>query len=75
MFRANLNIKGLIMHLQNRNRTLKTDMCLVFYCRLCFLLFLLVATFLIINFSILCFLCIAIYEPHMFCQTFLPVGV
>jgi len=27
-----------------------------------------------LNFSIFCFLCIGICEPHMFRQTFLPVG-
>jgi len=43
-------------------------MCLAFDCRLWFLLFLLVATFLIINFF--CFLCTGIYEPRMFRQTF-----
>jgi len=47
-------------------------MCLVFDCRLWFLLFLLVATFLINNFSIFCFLCIGIYQPDMFCQTSNP---
>jgi len=37
--------------------------------------FLLVATFLIINFSIFCFLyMIGVYEPDMFRQSFLPVG-
>jgi len=36
--------------------------------------FLLVATFLLINFSILYFLHICIYEPDMLCQIFFLVG-
>jgi len=38
------------------------------------MLFLLVATFLIINFSIFCFLHLGVYKPDMFRQIFFPVG-
>ena len=48
-------------------------MGLVFHCQLCVVLFLLVAAFLIINFSLFCFLHICMYEPDMFCQIFFPV--
>ena len=51
----------------------QTEMGLFFHCQLCVVLFLLVATFLVINFSIFCFLHICMYEPDMFCQIFFPV--
>jgi len=47
-------------------------MCLGCDCRLWFLLSLLVATLLIVSFSIFCFLCIGTYKPHIFRQTSLP---
>jgi len=53
---------------------LQTEMGLVFHCQLWVLLFLLVAIFLIINFSIFCFLYIWTYEPDMLRQIFFPVG-
>jgi len=49
-------------------------MGLVFHCRYESCCVLLVATFLIINFSIFCFLHICMFEPDMFRQIFFPVG-
>jgi len=68
-----IRINPLINYLENHNQT-QTEMNLSFHCWLWILLFLLVDTFLIINFSVFCFLYICIYEPDMFRQNIFPVG-